>query len=218
MVSCVITAAGKNTRMRSDLEKLNLELKNKLTLPLKNNKTIIDTTINNVLNAGVDECIVVLGHYSGEIMDCLSNINNSKIKIIENNPCNVGLSTSLYNGLKNTSCDEILCVSADQPTVTSTTYKNLINTFKEYESKKSIVVLRRKGTGILNTAEGLGMPFVTSKNNLIPYIKNENNNLNPILRKIFDDGFSFIGVIEDNPLELININHYEDYLYVLNNL
>lgn len=216
MVSAVITAAGKNTRMRRDLEKLDLELKNKLTFFLKNNQSIIETTLNNVLNAGVDECIIVLGHYSNEIRDSLSHINNPKIKIIENNPHNVGLSSSLYNGLKNTSSDTVLCVSGDQPTVTTTTYINLINTFLK-NSKKSISILRRRDIGVLNTAEDLGMPFVSSKKSLIPYIKNEDGNLNPILRKIFDDDFTFIALKENNPLELININHYEDYLYVLKN-
>ena len=35
-VSAVITAAGKNSRMRKDQENLNIPIQNKLTLPLKN--------------------------------------------------------------------------------------------------------------------------------------------------------------------------------------
>jgi len=52
---------------------------------------------------------------------------------------------------------------------------------------------------------------------MIDYLNNEDDNLNPILKKIFKDNFSFYGVKEDNPLELININKYDDYKYILNN-
>ena len=59
------------------------------------------------------------------------------------------------------------------------------------------------------------MPFVAPRKNLMNYLKNENDNLNPILRKIFDDGYSFYGVKEKNKKELININYYKDYLQLL---
>ena len=64
-VSTIITAAGKNSRMRKDQLELNIDLKNKLILPFENS-TVIETTIDNALSANVDECIGVLGHYSSE--------------------------------------------------------------------------------------------------------------------------------------------------------
>ena len=39
--------------------------------------------------------------------------------------------------------------------------------------------------------------------------------LAPILRKIFADGYMFYGIKEKNEKELLNINHYEDYLNLL---
>ena len=80
---------------------------------------------------------------------------------------------------------------------------------------KTISILRRRKTGLLDTAEGLGMPFVAPRENLMKYLKNENDNLNPILRKIFDDGYAFYGIKEKNEKELLNINHYDDYLKLL---
>ena len=68
--STIITAAGKNSRMRKDQLSRNIELKNKLILPFKD-KTVIETTIDNALSANVDECIVVLGHYANEIMEAI---------------------------------------------------------------------------------------------------------------------------------------------------
>ena len=101
-VSAVITAAGKNSRMRKDQEELNIPLQNKLTLPLKSKEysnTIIETTINNVLNTdNIDECIVVLGHYSDEILPFINNIKDDRLKVVINNPVDVGLSVSLLNG------------------------------------------------------------------------------------------------------------------------
>ena len=41
--------------------------------------------------------------------------------------------------------------------------------------------------------------------------------LNPILRKIFADGYEFYGIEENNPLELVNINHLKDYKTVYDN-
>ena len=45
-ISTVITAAGKNSRMRKDQISRNIELRNKLILPFKD-KTVIETTIDN---------------------------------------------------------------------------------------------------------------------------------------------------------------------------
>ena len=55
------------------------------------------------------------------------------------------------------------------------------------------------------------MPFAASRCELIDYIKDKDDNLNPILREIFADGFEFYGVEENHPDELININYYSDY-------
>ncbi len=211
-ISAIITAAGKNSRMRKDQISRNLEVKNKLVLPF-NNKTVLETTIDNTLSSNIDECIVVLGHYSDEILEAISDNYEDKVKFIINNPCDVGLSTSLYNGLSNISSDFALCVTGDQPTVSTETLNRMISVLDKCENPyKTISILRRRKTGLLDTAEGLGMPFVAPRINLMEYLENEDDNLNPILRKIFADGFTFYGVKEKNKKELLNINHYDDYL------
>ena len=214
-ISTIITAAGKNSRMRKDQISRNIEVKNKLILPFQN-KTVIETTIDNALSANVDECIVVLGHYSGEIKEAIWDNYKDSVKFIENNPVDVGLSTSLFNGLSNIDSDFALCVTADQPTVSTETLNRMISVMEKCENPyKTISILRRRKTGLLDTAEGLGMPFVAPRLNLMKYLKNEDDNLNPILRKIFDDGYTFYGVKEKNKKELLNINHYDDYLTLL---
>ena len=214
-ISTIITAAGKNSRMRKDQISRGIELTNKLILPF-NEKTVIETTIDNVLSLNIDECIVVLGHYANEIKEAIFDNYKDDVKFIENNPVDVGLSTSLYNGLSNTGSDFALCITADQPTVLPETFEKMIEVSQNSENPfKTISILRRRKTGLLDTAEGLGMPFVAPRQNLMRYLENEDDNLNPILRKIFDDGYTFYGIKEKNEKELLNINHYDDYLQLL---
>ncbi|WP_405306589.1 NTP transferase domain-containing protein [Methanobrevibacter sp.] len=214
-VSTIITAAGKNSRMRKDQISRGMELTNKLILPF-NNKTVIETTIDNALSLDIDECIVVLGHYASEIKEAIYDNYKRDVKFIENNPVDVGLSTSLYNGLSNVSSDFALCITADQPTVLPETFEKMIDVSQTSKDPyRTISILRRRKTGLLDTAEGLGMPFVAPRENLMKYLKNEDDNLNPILRKIFDDGYVFYGIKEKNEKELLNINHYDDYIKLL---
>ncbi|MBP3792076.1 MAG: NTP transferase domain-containing protein [Methanobrevibacter sp.] len=214
-ISTVITAAGKNSRMRKDQISRGIELTNKLILPFEG-KTVIETTIDNALSSNIDECIVVLGHYSNEIKEAIFDNYKDDVKFIINNPVDVGLSTSLFNGLSNIDSDFALCITADQPTVSTQTFNKLIEVSQNSDNPyETISILRRRKTGLLDTAEGLGMPFVAPRENLMRYLENEDDNLNPILRKIFDDGYTFYGIKEKNEKELLNINHYDDYLKLL---
>ena len=138
------------------------------------------------------------------------------LKIVKNDPVDVGLSVSLLNGLQNISSDIALCVTGDQPTVSTKTFNNIIDTIINSENpKKTISVLRRIEIGKLDSAVGLGMPFAADRKELIKYLKDKDDNLNPILREIFADGFDFYGVEENHPNELININHYSEYESIL---
>lgn len=213
-ISAIITAAGKNSRMRKDQQDKNLEIKNKLILPYQDS-TVLDTTIKNILSLNISECIVVLGHYKDEIMEGLFNNYGNKVKFIVNDPVDVELSTSLFNGLKNSTSDYALCVTGDQPTISTATFKNINNSlFKMENPDKSIAILRRKKCGLLDTAEGLGMPFTVNKKSMMNYLENNACNINPILREMFNDGYQFYGVKEKNKLELLNINHVKDYEYL----
>ena len=172
--------------------------------------------VYNALSANIDECIVVLGHYASEIKEAIGDNYDGSVKFIENNPVDVGLSVSLFNGLSNSKSDYDLCITGDQPTVSTETFNRMIEVSQNSENpERTIAILRRRKTGLLDTAEGLGMPFVAHRKNLMAYLENEDDNLNPILRKIFADGYTFYGIKEKNEKELLNINHYEDYLNLL---
>ena len=216
MVSAVITAAGKNRRMVEDLKSRGMDINHKLLMDL-NGKPVIIRTIENVLRSGVNECVVVLGHFSNEISLVLKDFPDKRLKVIKNPDLDVELSQTLLNGVKNVETGLCLCVAADQPTVTSKTMKKLIEHALKYENPENILsVLARRENGYLKSAEGLGMPFVCHSKLLLKYLPEHEDNLNPILRKMITDDVIFYGVSAVNDLELVNINRYEDYLYVKN--
>jgi molybdenum cofactor cytidylyltransferase len=217
MVSAIITAAGKNRRMLKDLKARNLKIKNKLLLDLQG-KPIIQRTIEKVLNTGINECIVVIGHFSDEILPVLDTIDDKRLKIVKNSELNIKLSESLLNGIKNINPDYCLCVAADQPSISTKTLKKLIN--KAIEAKNldnTITILAREKTGYINSAKGLGMPFVCHSNLLKKYLKRKKSNLNPIIKDMIDDGILFYAIPPHKSSELLNINVYADYLKVLKN-
>jgi molybdenum cofactor cytidylyltransferase len=215
MISAIITAAGKNRRMREDLKARGMEIRHKLLLDL-HGKPIILQTIQNTLNAGVDECIVVLGHFSDEIISIIDELDDERVNIILNPEIHVELSESLLNGVKRIKSEYCLCVAADQPTVSAETLKNLIKgVFNSQQPENTISILARGKSGYLDTAEGLGMPFACHADILKKYLTMNKDNLNPILRKMHKDGVIFDGVPSKDELELVNVNTYDDYIHVL---
>ena len=58
------------------------------------------------------------------------------------------------------------------------------------------------------------MPFCCYGNLMYSYVQGEDDNLNPILRKMIKNGVEFYALKESNESELLNINHYEDYLKI----
>lgn len=218
MVSAVITAAGKNRRMIEDLKSRRMEVEHKLLMDI-GGKPVIVHTIENIFKSGVDECTVVLGHFSSEIGLVLEDYQDKRLKIVKNEENNVELSETLLNGVKNSRPGLILCAAGDQPTVTTETYKKLIDIGVNYPTPPNLVsVLARKEIGCLDTAEGLGMPFICHSDLLLKYLPNHNDNLNPVLRDMIGNGVIFYGIPPLNDLELVNINRYQDYLDIKNRL
>ncbi len=218
MVSAIVTAAGKNRRMMADQKSKGIEVKHKLLLDL-HGKPVIIRTLENVLNSGVEEVVVVLGHFSSKIIGVIEDFNDKRVKVVENPDVNVELSETVLNGTNNLQTGLCLCVAADQPTVTTETFKTLIKMASEYSEPENIIsIMARHETGFLDTAKGLGMPFVCHSHLLKSYLPGREDNLNPILRDMIAEGVVFYGVPARNELELVNINRWDDYLLVLENI
>ena len=218
MVSAIVTAAGKNRRMIADQKSKGIEVKHKLLLDIYGKPAIIHT-LENVLNSGVEEVVVVLGHFSSKIIGVIEDFDDERVKVIENPDVNVELSETVLNGANNLQPGLCLCVAADQPTVTTETFKTLIGMASEYPEPENIIsIMARHETGFLNSAKGLGMPFVCHTHLLKSYLPGREDNLNPILMDMIADGVVFYGVPARNKLELVNINRWDDYLLVLENI
>lgn len=215
MVSAVITAAGKNRRMREDFKARGMEIRHKLLLDLHGMPVILQT-LKNTLNADVKDCVIVLGHFSDEITAVIDEYDDERVRVVKNPENNVELSESLLNGVNKIKSDYCLCVAADQPTISAETLKNLIKgIFESKDPENTVSILARGKTGYLDSAEGLGMPFACHKNILRKYLVGKEDNLNPILREMVNDGIILYGVQSLNDLELININRYDDYLKIV---
>lgn len=217
-VSAVVTAAGQNRRMREDLQEKNLPLKNKLLLEIRD-KTVLQHTLMSVLNAQVAECLVVVGHYKEEIIPTITEIQDQRIKIVENKPAEVPLAKSLYRGVKAATKQVCICLAGDQPTISTLTLNRMAyKVLGSNNPEKMISIMSRNGSGYLKSAQGLGMPFAACRRLLLNYLPHYASNLNPMLRAMIKDGIEFYGVRALNKLELININYYEDYQHILKEL
>ena len=109
-VSCIITAAGKNRRMREDLHNKGKKIEHKLLLKIKE-EPILTCTVKKALKTSLNECIVVLGHFMNELYPSLEVITDSRLKLIENPNVDVELSQTLLNGVLNAKCDYCLCLA-----------------------------------------------------------------------------------------------------------
>lgn len=214
-MDAIITAAGKNSRMINDFKKIGKKPIHKLKLEI-NNKPLLIHTIEQILNSDIERINICLGHFKEELYSLLEEyelINEVNI-IINENP-EVSLSQTIANALKNNEKGYYLFAAADQPTLSTNTINRMINTLKNSPNpRNTISILRRRKIGKIDSAEGLGMPFCCYGKLLYDYVKEEDNNLNPILRKMIKDGVEFYALKEANDLELLNINHYEDYLKI----
>lgn len=218
-MDAIVTAAGKNSRMINDFKKMNKKPIHKLKLKLQD-KEILIHTLENIFQSDIDNVSVCVGHYKEEIIELLKEYSlDVKLNIVVNEHPDVGLTKTIENALKNNRDKYYLFAAADQPTLSSNTINSMINVLKNSsDPTNTISILRRRKIGKLDTAEGLGMPFCCYGKLLYDYISNENDNLNPILRKMISDGVEFYAVEEDNELELLNINHYDDYLRIKNEI
>ncbi|BAW31519.1 MAG TPA: NTP transferase domain-containing protein [Methanothermobacter sp.] len=207
MISGIITAAGKGERMKADMRRRGFRPVHKLLLRL-NDETVIEKTINNVLKAGVDECIVVVGCQKDEIIPKISDMD---VKIVENPNFRIPLTGSLLNGIKNAKGGICLCVAGDQPTVTPKTYKKIIGNLKGY---KTISIMGRGVFGRLDNPKGLGMPFAAHKKLLLEYLPSYKGNINPLLWKMLKNNIKLYAVKPENEIELVNLNTYDHYLKI----
>lgn len=214
-MDAIVTAAGKNSRMIRDFEDMNKKAIHKLKLKI-NDKEILLHSIDNILKSDIDNITIVLGHFREEIYQLLDDNNLlDKVNVKYNKDNNVGLSQSIITALEENQEKYYLFAAGDQPTILPLTINNMIKKLEESpHPDNTISILARRKTGWLDSAEGLGMPFCCNGKLLYNYLKQEDDNLNPILRKMIKENVEFYGVEASDNLELLNINTYPEYLEI----
>lgn len=131
IVSAILLAAGEAKRMG----------RLKQTLPL-GKTTIVEQTIDNLLNSNANEVIIVLGHKAEEIR---KRVAHRQVKIALNPHYRQGMSTSIIAGLNlvDEQAQAVMLALADQPFIDSQTTNRLIDEFNDHS--KGIVVPSYQG-------------------------------------------------------------------------
>jgi len=187
MIWAMILAAGESQRMGVP----------KLLLPF-GKSTIIETIVESVISSRVNQTLVVLGSRSPEIRE---RIRRFPVLTTFNPSYRKGMLSSVQRGaaVLPHSCEAVVVVLADQPSVRATMIDSLIETF--HRQKKGIIVpvYQKKR----------GHPFIVD----LKY-REEINELNPetglreLLLRHPDDIFE-VGV--PNPSILHDIDTAADY-------
>jgi molybdenum cofactor cytidylyltransferase len=126
MISAILLAAGESNRMGQP----------KQLMPF-GHSTIVERTLDNLLNSTVSETIVVLGYKDDEIR---KTIASKPVKIAINPDYQQGMSTSIIAGLKQIDkrARAVLIALSDQPFVDSQIITSLVQAF--IANKRGIII------------------------------------------------------------------------------
>jgi len=118
-IGAILLAAGSGTRMGNKPKSL-LEL---------NNEPLIRRQLIALTDAGVDEVLVVLGHYADQIEKAIEHFPN---RLVRNPNPDAGQVSSLRLGLQSLPehLDAVLVALADQPLINQQDIQDLICAFK----------------------------------------------------------------------------------------
>ncbi|HEX8460114.1 MAG TPA: nucleotidyltransferase family protein [Segetibacter sp.] len=118
MVTAIVLAAGLSARMGEA---------NKLLLPL-GGKTVIETVVQNIIDAGIEEVIVVTGHEAEAVKKVLVNL---PVQTIHNPDYAKGMTTSIQLGVSMARGSGYMICLSDMPLITPQDYALLKRIFDD---------------------------------------------------------------------------------------
>lgn len=131
-ISGLILAAGMSSRMGNFKPLLKI-----------NNKTMIEHSIDNMLAAGVEDIVLVLGYRGNEIEEVLKfhGYSNKKVQVIYNEKYDTTeMLDSVKIGLnKIRKCDAFFLLPGDMPAINPYTFLKIIDKLRYSENKLKIV-------------------------------------------------------------------------------
>ena len=126
MLTAIVLAAGLSRRMG---------IKNKLLLPFQG-KTIVETTIDNLLAAQIGEIIVVVGHESEKVKAVLQNYllpkESGQVRIVENFDYEKGMTTSIQAGIRAAQNTHYMVCLSDMVLIRPDEYRFLATQFFDF--------------------------------------------------------------------------------------
>jgi bifunctional UDP-N-acetylglucosamine pyrophosphorylase/glucosamine-1-phosphate N-acetyltransferase len=120
MISAIVMAAGKGTRMDSELTK---------TMHLVGDRPMVEHVYTNLIKAGVDNIVFVVGHGADQIKECLKD---KVTYAIQDPQLGSGHAVMQATSLKQVT-GTTLIVNGDCPLVQPETYQMLIKAAQEYK-------------------------------------------------------------------------------------
>jgi molybdenum cofactor cytidylyltransferase len=138
MISAILLAAGESRRMGEFKQLLSFR-----------GKTFVAACVDNLLESGIDEVIVVTGHRADEVREALSG---RKIRFTHNEEYRLGMSSSIKRGLRAASADARACLIAlvDQPQIPASVFRQVIEAYRHQTPLVAIASsLGRRGHPIL---------------------------------------------------------------------
>ena len=156
-IAGVVLAAGESRRMGTP----------KQLLPFAG-RTILECVVDTLLTAGVDEVIIVLGHFAERVQVVL---DNRPVRPVVNVAYRQGMLSSVKCGVRaiGAEYDAVLFALGDQPQITSTVVQAVMSRYREgkagiviprYGEKKGhpiIINLHTYRDAILNLPEDVGL-------------------------------------------------------------
>ena len=132
MISAIVLAAGQAKRMG----------KPKLLLPF-GGSTILEQSIDNLLESKVGEIIVVVGDRAQEMIE---TIGDRPVKVIINPDYRQGMSTSIIKGVRllDEKSRAVMLVLADQPLLDAATTNKLVEAFRSQSKGITVPVYQGK--------------------------------------------------------------------------
>lgn len=122
MMSAIVLAAGLSQRMGNE---------NKLLLPYKG-KTILETTLLNILDADINEVIVVTGFEADKITMAIQYL---PVKLVYNTSYKKGMTTSIKKGVEAAKGNGYMICLGDMYALSSKNYRQLQSFFADSFSK-----------------------------------------------------------------------------------
>ena len=119
MMSAIVLAAGLSTRMGEV---------NKLLLPFRD-KTVIVSVVDNIINSGVEEVIVVTGYDAEKVQNLLKHLDT---KIIYNENFKKGMTSSIQKGVSIAKGDSYMICLGDMPFITNEEYLHIKTSFENH--------------------------------------------------------------------------------------